>query len=368
MFKPSYNIDFDKNKLSGKTSWKSPSNIALIKYWGKKDLQTPMNPSLSLTLNDCHTITDVSYNFNSTGFKYEFYFENKLKPDFNKKLDIFFSRIIDYFPFLNKVFLKINSANTFPHSSGIASSASAFSSLALCIVDIEKSIYGLNDWYLTPNRPKGFRCDFNNKASFMSRLGSGSASRSVFGPAAIWGRTNSHANSNDWYSIPLKLPDFFFNYHDTILIVDESSKSVSSSAGHNLVENHQFKSNRINQANLNLKKLIKSIDKNDKNEFSKIVENEALTLHAMMLTSNPSFILFKPNTINIINKVWDFRKSNDTSLCFTLDAGANVHLLYHKNDYKPVQDFIKNELLSYCFNGKYINDKVGAGPEKINLK
>ena len=62
MFKPSYNIDFDKNKLSGKTSWKSPSNIALIKYWGKKDLQTPMNPSLSLTLNDCHTITDVSYN------------------------------------------------------------------------------------------------------------------------------------------------------------------------------------------------------------------------------------------------------------------------------------------------------------------
>ena len=102
--------------------------------------------------------------------------------------------------------------------------------------------------------------------------------------------------------------------------------------------------------------------------FSKIIENEALTLHAMMLTSNPSFILFKPNTINIINKVWDFRKSNDTSLCFTLDAGANVHLLYHKNDYKSVQDFIKNELLSYCFNGKHINDKVGAGPEKINLK
>ena len=354
MFKPSYNIDFDKNKLSGKTSWKSPSNIALIKYWGKKDLQTPMNPSLSLTLNDCHTITDVSYNFNSNGFKYEFFFENKLKPDFNKKLDIFFSRIIDYFPFLNKVFLKINSTNTFPHSSGIASSASAFSSLALCLVDIEKSITGSND--------------FHNKASFISRLGSGSASRSIFGPAAMWGKTNLIANSNDYYSIPFKLSDFFKEYHDTILIVDESSKSVSSSLGHDLVKNHQFKSNRINQVNLNLKKLIKSIDENDKNEFSKIIENEALTLHAMMLTSNPSFILFKPNTINIINKVWDFRKSNDTSLCFTLDAGANVHLLYHKNDYKSVQDFIKNELLSYCFNGKHINDKVGAGPEKINLK
>ena len=81
------------------------------------------------------------------------------------------------------------------HSSGIASSASAFSSLALCLVDIEKSITGSND--------------FHNKASFISRLGSGSASRSIFGPAAMWGKTNLIDNSNDYYSIPFKLSNFF---------------------------------------------------------------------------------------------------------------------------------------------------------------
>ena len=85
----------------------------------------------------------------------------------------------------------------------------------------------------------------------------------------------------------------------------------------------------------------------------------------MMLSSNPSFILLKPNTINIINKIWSFRKENkNNTLCFTLDAGANIHLLYHNDDYKIVQDFIKNELLNYCSNGLFINDKVGKGPIK----
>ena len=351
MINPSKKLLFDIKKLSGKTSWNSPSNIALIKYWGKKDLQAPINPSLSLTLNHCCSKTEISYSKSDNGFKYEFYFHNKLKPEFNKKLDTFFKRIIGYFPFLNKLNLKIDSENSFPHSSGIASSASAFSSLSLCLVDIEKSILGKND--------------FSNKASFISRLGSGSACRSVYGPAALWGKTNLLSDSNDNYAVPFKLPNFYSDYCDTILIVDEGSKSVSSSTGHELIKNHYFKSNRIVQANANLENLINSIKKNDTNQFIEIIENEALTLHAMMLTSNPSFILFKPNTINIINKVWDFRKENNSSLCFTLDAGANIHLLYHNNDYKLVQDFINDKLLVYCSNGKYINDNIGMGPTRI---
>ena len=111
--------------------------------------------------------------------------------------------------------------------------------------------------------------------------------------------------------------------------------------------------------------MIDSFTKIDVDEFIRVVENEALTLHAMMLSSNPSFILLKPNTINIINKIWTFRKENkNNTLCFTLDAGANIHLLYHNDDYKIVQDFIKNELLNYCSNGLFINDKVGKGPIK----
>ena len=184
----------------------------------------------------------------------------------------------------------------------------------------------------------------------------------------MWGKTNLIANSNDYYSIPFILSDFFKEYHDTILIIDESSKSVSSSIGHNLMNKHQFKNNRIAQANKNFEKITQFIKHQNVLDFAKIVENEALTLHAMMLSSNPPFILFKPNTINIINKVWSFRKQNDCSLCFTLDAGANLHLLYHKNDFDLVQKFVKNELLVFCSGGKYINDKLGSGPEKINLK
>lgn len=347
MFKPSKKIVFEKNKLSGTTTWQSPSNIALIKYWGKIDLQIPINPSLSFTLSECCTRTSVSYKPSKDGFKYEFYFDDQPKPEFKKKMDVFFQRIISYLPFLNQVSIKINSTNTFPHSSGIASSASAFSALSLCLTDIEKKISSSSD--------------FIKKSSFISRLGSGSACRSVFGPASIWGKSNLVEGSSDDYAIPFELSNFFKNYNDTILIVDEGSKSVSSSVGHELVKNHQFKDSRVKQANKNLDKLIKSILDHDTSEFINVVENEALTLHAMMLSSNPSFILLKPNTINIINKIWSFRSKNNTTLCFTLDAGANIHLLYHQDDFEAVQNFIKEELLVFCSNGKYINDKIGEG-------
>mgnify|MGYP003343560685 FL=1 len=107
IFKPTYKLDFDKENLSGFTGWKSPSNIALIKYWGKKELQIPMNPSLSFTLTNCYSSTTIDYSFSKDGFKYEFYFHDELKPEFNKKLDIFFERVIEYLPVLQKLSLKI---------------------------------------------------------------------------------------------------------------------------------------------------------------------------------------------------------------------------------------------------------------------
>ena len=84
MFEPASKIIFEKSKLSGSTNWLSPSNIALIKYWGKKDLQTPINPSLSFTLKQCYTETSVSYKPSKSRFKYEFLFEGKSKPHFKK--------------------------------------------------------------------------------------------------------------------------------------------------------------------------------------------------------------------------------------------------------------------------------------------
>jgi diphosphomevalonate decarboxylase len=82
-----------------------------------------------------------------------------------------------------------------------------------------------------------------------------------------------------------------------------------------------------------------------------------------MMTSMPYFILMKPNTLEIINRIWKFRSENNIPLCFTLDAGANVHVLYPENVTIKVLQFIKDELVAFCQNGHYICDYIGNGAE-----
>ncbi|MDX1471977.1 MAG: diphosphomevalonate decarboxylase, partial [Flavobacteriaceae bacterium] len=100
-------------------------------------------------------------------------------------------------------------------------------------------------------------------------------------------------------------------------------------------------------------------------EFITLVESEALTLHAMMMSSNPYFILMKPNTVEIINKIWEYRAETESSLCFTLDAGANVHCLYSESESEEVEKFISNELSQYCENQMYIIDEIGSGASRL---
>lgn len=85
----------------------------------------------------------------------------------------------------------------------------------------------------------------------------------------------------------------------------------------------------------------------------------------MMMTSMPYFILMKPNTLEIINKIWTFRKQTNIPICFTLDAGANVHILYPENVREKVLQFIQLELVGYCQNGNYICDEIGNGSQLI---
>jgi diphosphomevalonate decarboxylase len=126
---------------------------------------------------------------------------------------------------------------------------------------------------------------------------------------------------------------------------------------------HPYAEKRFEQAHDNLAKITKILAEGNTEEFIKIVESEALTLHAMMMTSMPYFILMKPNTLEIINKIWKFRNENNIPVCFTLDAGANVHLLYPENTKEKVTQFIKDELVVYCQNGQYICDEIGKGAE-----
>ena len=81
----------------------------------------------------------------------------------------------------------------------------------------------------------------------------------------------------------------------------------------------------------------------------------------MMMTSDPYFLLMKPNTLEIIERIWAFRKASQTHVCFTLDAGANVHVLFPDKDKDKVTRFIKEELIEFCENQQYIEDHVGQG-------
>jgi diphosphomevalonate decarboxylase len=85
----------------------------------------------------------------------------------------------------------------------------------------------------------------------------------------------------------------------------------------------------------------------------------------MMMTSLPYFILMKPNTLEIINKIWNFRNETGLNICFTLDAGANVHVLYPESEAKKALEFIQNELVAYCQNGHYICDRIGFGAKQL---
>ncbi|MGL4384799.1 MAG: diphosphomevalonate decarboxylase, partial [Flavobacterium sp.] len=118
---------------------------------------------------------------------------------------------------------------------------------------------------------------------------------------------------------------------------------------------------RFEQAHENIDQLIPIFENGDLEAFIKIVESEALTLHAMMMTSMPYFILMKPNTLQIINAIWKYRNETKTPVCFTLDAGANVHVLYPENVKESVLQFIQSELVGYCQNGQYLCDQIGFG-------
>lgn len=347
------------NFTAGSVSWQSPSNIALVKYWGKYGEQLPKNTSISFTLSNCHTKTKLHYTpSNSNNFEFEVYLEGQRAESFEPKILKFFERIEVCMPFLKQFKFTIETSNSFPHSSGIASSASGMSALALCLMSLER----LTNSDITDDY-------FYAKASFLARLGSGSACRSIQGPLVVWGEHPVLPGSSQLIgtTLPFEIHDNFKAYCDTILLVDQGEKVVSSTVGHDLMHNHPFAEQRFNQANQNFEAILEVLKTGNLDQFIQIVESEALSLHAMMMTSEPYFLLMKPNTLSIINEIWDYRKRTGSKICFTLDAGANVHVLYPNNEKNEVDNFINKELAGYCENNNYINDGVGIGAVQLNL-
>lgn len=325
-----------------------PSNIALIKYWGKYPGQLPANPSISYTLNECCTITTVEF-VAGEAFSVHTFLGGHEEPAFARKIEKYFTSVESYLPWILRGKYIIRTENTFPHSSGIASSASGFGAIAKCLMSLDQQFAGAQE--------ENFML---RKASFLARLGSGSACRSLYNGLIVWGKTAVVPESSDYYAVPYpetEIHPVFKNFNDWVLLIHEGQKAVSSSVGHGLMNAHPYSERRFQEAHENFEKLSLILSSGDMEGFIQLVEHEALTLHAMMMMSNPAFILMKPATLEVINKVWEFRRITGLALFFTLDAGANVHLLFPEDiDTYKIKDFIQQELVPLTQNGGVVKD------------
>lgn len=338
-----------------KIIWRCPSNIAIVKYWGKKGNQIPCNPSLSMTLSEAYTQVELEITDRKTtnGLELTYLFEGKENKHFQTRIENYIQNNMDDFPLFKEYAVRIHSYNSFPHSTGIASSASAFGAIALAILDAQ--------------RDNGIYEDevFYKRASELARFGSGSACRSIYAGYAEWGYHAAIAGSSDNYAIEMEdVHDNFKQMRDAILIVDNNPKKVGSSAGHALMQDHPYAENRFLQANKHVERVINIISSGDYEEFIKIAESEALTLHAMMMTSENYYLLMKPGTIYVIERITGFREQTNIPVCFTLDAGPNVHLIYPQAFAGEVEGFVNIELKKDL--KEIIFDKIGNGPEKLN--
>jgi diphosphomevalonate decarboxylase len=339
----------DITPVDFETCWSSPANIAFVKYWGKKGHQIPANPSLSLTLNDCKTTTSVKFSF-SDELDVSLNFDGSNDEKFAAKIKNYLLTLQTDLPWIHRLGVEIKTTNTFPHGAGIASSASGLSAFALCLADYIKHLTHSND-----------HDNFLKQASFLSRLASGSACRSIYGGFTTWGESEL-LDSTDFYATPLRVHSELKNLCDSILVINSQEKNVSSRAGHGQMGGHAFAEARYIQARDQFNLCVSALKHGDIEAVGKILEAEAFSLHAMMLTSPNPYTLLKPNSLAAIEILHDFRKETGLPVYFTLDAGPNLHLIYPESHKNKVLTFIGHELASLCED--IIYDRNGEGPVK----
>lgn len=286
-----------------KATAKAPANIAFIKYWGKKNekLRFPMNSSISMNLSRAYTITTVK-------------FDPKLKSDQvlidGKKMErdekARISKHLDRIRQLSKLklFAKVTSKNNFPKGAGIASSASGFAALTVAAT-----------------AAAGLRLS-EKDLSILARIGSGSACRSIPNGFVEWKVGNSNESS---YAYSLYKPDYW-DICDVIAVVGETSKKVSSTEGHTLAESSPFYKARISGMKNKIKEIKDALKKKDFVKFGEILEEEAINMHAVMMTSKPALYYWSPETLAVILSIIKWRNIGLESY-FTIDAGPNVHVI-----------------------------------------
>ncbi len=289
----------------------APSNIAFIKYWGLKEefLRLPTNGSISMNLSNLLTTTTVEFsqNFKEDGI----IINNKTQEKEAKRVVAHLNRIRS----LAKIslFAKVVSINNFPTGTGLSSSASGFAALTTA----GAAAAGLKL--------------FEKELSILSRLGSGSACRSIPDGFTEWYQGETNETS---YAVSLYPPEYW-DIVDIVAVVNVGPKDIPTSQGQKLARSSPFFSTRLEFINKKIKTLKKYLKEKNFVSFGELIESEALELHAIMLTSTPSLIYWLPGTISVMKQVQKWRKEG-IQVYFTVNTGQDVHIICQKKNAEKV--------------------------------
>lgn len=299
-----------------KTTAIAPSNIAFIKYWGKKDeiLRLPENGSISMCLSNLLTTTTVE--FSKTNKEDEIILNGILEDRENNRAVKHLDRIRKKAGLTLKAHVVTN--NNFPTATGLSSSASGFAALTLAGVKAA----GLN---LS-----------EKELSILARRGSGSACRSIPDGFVEW--LDGEASESS-YAVSLYPPDYW-DICDVVAVVSKEKKDVPTTEGMKIVSSSPFFPVRLANIKNKIEKIKKLIENKNFSEFGEMVEAEALELHAIMLTSKPSLIYLMPNSLLLMKMVKKWRRDG-LPVYFTINTGQDIHLICEGKNVEKLEKLLQ---------------------------
>lgn len=293
-------------------------NIALIKYWGKRDekLNLPAVGSISVTLDGISTKTEVSL----TDTIDKFYLNEKFDVDEHNKIVPFLNFIREFIN--DNVFFEIHSTNNFPTAAGLASSASGYAS-------ITKAINSLLDLKLS-----------NRELSQIARRGSGSAARSIFG-GFVEMHKGTKPDGSDCYAEQIYDIDYF-PLNIIVLITNTEVKKTTSRNGMLISKNTSpYYSTWVNTSEYDINSMKLALKEKNFDKIADLSIRNCLKMHSVMMTSNPPLLYWNSSTFEIIKQVQDLFYEQQQPVFFTIDAGPQVKLFTIPEYKKHLLKFIK---------------------------
>ncbi|MBI5553356.1 MAG: diphosphomevalonate decarboxylase [Candidatus Diapherotrites archaeon] len=291
------------------------SNIALVKYWGRHPrlahLNIPLNDSVSMTKEGMGKIKLQSHTTIEFSSRYKSDSGSLNGKKMGEKELARMRLVVDPLREAAGVpdAFRLASQNDFPTAAGLASSAAGFAALARAAADALQLDYSLG------------------LLSSMARLGSGSAARSLHGGLVWWHAGHSHESS---YAEQLCGPNDF-PLRAVVAVVNPDAKKVSSLDGHSAAASSPFQKMQVKESLRHAKRMRVAIAEKDFPAVGQLAEQNALNMHAVMMTANPSLLYWEPGTLKVMHAVRSLREKGAETY-FTIDAGPNVHCLCRPRD------------------------------------